>query len=541
MTAAATLANALWLASGLRAARRFGAALRDPHQAQDAWLRRQLQRHAASAFGRAHDFAALRGTADFVRRVPLADYTGIVTAITRVAAGERDVLAVGPVTHLAPTSGTSGAQKLIPFSPALQEGFDAAVSAWMHDLVRQRPALAAGPAYWSVSPLDGDAHGSLAAHARAFTGAIPVGFADDADYLGSGVAWLVRRALAAPSALRHVRDVSTFWRLTALALLRQRQLRLISVWHPSFLELLVAAAADSWASLLEAIDTGDCPWIDALPRSERGGWRTAANPARASELRRMGPDDWGRWWPRLQVVSCWGAQAAEPGWRALVARLPGVLVQPKGLLATEAVVTIPIGDAHPLAVTSHFFEFLDDDGTPRLAHEVERGRQYEVVVSNGGGLWRYRLGDVVQCTGHVHATPAFRFLGRAGRVSDLRGEKLGEAFVASAIRAAWPGPELPAYVAIRPWIDGPLAGYDVLLSDEAVPDAEDLRERLLDRVEQALAANPHYALARRVGQLQRLRLIVVSRGEGSRALERAGGRLGDAKPKLLLDLAGAPD
>ncbi len=534
MSALAALANTLWLATGIGAARRFAAALRDPGGAQAAWLSRQMQRHAASAFGQQHDFAALRTPADLARRVPLVTYADLVPAIDRVRAGARDVLAVGPVTHLAPTSGSSGGRKLIPFSPGLQAAFDAAVSPWMHDLVRQRPDLVAGPAYWSVSPLDGapDDDGASAHHSA---GAIPVGFADDADYLGSGAAWLVRRALAAPSTLRHVRDVASFWRLTALALLRRRELRLISIWHPSFLELLVDAAAAEWAPLLAAIEGGDCPWIGALPAADRGGWRTTPDAARAAELRRAGPGRWERWWPRLQVVSCWGAQAAEPGWRALVRRLPHVLVQPKGLLATEAVVTIPMAGVHPLAVTSHFFEFLAEDGTVRLAHEVERGRHYEVVVSNGGGLWRYRLGDVVECTGHLFATPTFHFLGRAGRTSDLRGEKLGEAFVASAVRAGWSGDELPAYLAVRPWTGANAAGYDLLVSSEAIPEGADDRERLVGRVEEALAANPHYALARRLGQLRPLRLVVVSPHEGRQGLARGTGRLGDAKPRLLLD------
>jgi hypothetical protein len=268
----AAVASTLWLASGLGAARRFREALGDPSAAQGAWLRRQLARHAASEFGQSHDFAALRTPADFVRRVPLCRYDDIAPAVARVRRGDRDVLATGRVTNLAPTSGSTGARKLIPFTASLQGGFDAAVSAWMHDLARQRPALVAGPAYWSVSPLaDEDAESP----GTGSSGAIPVGFADDADYLGAGSAWLVRQVLAAPSSLRHVRDARDFWRLTALALLRRRDLRLISVWHPSFLDLLVTAAAESWRELVDAVASGDCPWIEALPPRARDGWRVA--------------------------------------------------------------------------------------------------------------------------------------------------------------------------------------------------------------------------------------------------------------------------
>lgn len=530
MSAGAAVANTLWLTTGIGAARRFHRALGDPGATQTMWLQRQLQQHAASAFGQAHDFGALRTVADFVRRVPLSTYDDVAPAVERIRRGEGDVLSVGLVSHLAPTSGSSGARKLIPFSASLQAGFSDAVCAWMHDLARQRPALIAGPAYWSVSPLsDVDTAGEDAR--QAVPDEMPIGFADDADYLGQGAAWLVRQALAAPSSLRHVRDSEAFWALTALALLRRRSLRLISIWHPSFLDLLIEAAARQWPLLLDAIASGECPWIDALPPGARAGWRVAPDPRRSRELRHIGSEGWSAWWPRLQVVSCWGEQGAEAGWRTLVRRLPHVLVQPKGLLATEGVVTIPLGSAHALAVTSHFFEFLDAHGEVRLAHQLERGVQYEVIITNGGGLWRYRLGDVVECTGHLQATPTLRFLGRAGRVSDLRGEKLSEPFVAETLRTIWGDAGPPNYAALRAWSDRSRAGYELLVSDEVVVASASAAAQ---RLETALCANPHYALARRLGQLDDVRAVRVPRDTALADIEAHAGRMGDAKPRVLI-------
>ena len=528
MNAGAALANALWLARGLGDARRFTRALADPRAAQDTWLRHQLARHAASEFGRTHDFASIRNPADFARRIPLTDYAGIAPHLQRIRLGARDVLACGRVTHLAPTSGSTGARKLIPFSASLQRGFAAALGAWMLDLARHRPAIVGGAAYWSVSPLaEPDDEDSPSPDA------IPVGHADEADYLGGASAWLVRQTLAVPATLRHVSDMPAFWSLTLLALLRRRDLRLISVWHPSFLDLLVGAAGASWPELLEGLSSGECPWVHALPSAARGGWRSSPDPARAAELRRIGPDDWSRWWPQLQVVSCWGEQAAEAGWHRLRRRLPHVLVQAKGLLATEAVVTIPLGADRPLAVTSHFFEFLDQQGSVRQSHQLVRGGIYELVVSNGGGLWRYRLGDIVECTGHVRATPSLRFLGRAGGVSDLRGEKLSEAFVAEALRGLWPAAARPAYVALQARESNGTAGYTLLVSTESLSAADaDLGTRL----ESALRANPHYALARRLGQLDVLRVVPVTADHACAELAAHSGRLGDAKPRVLVSV-----
>lgn len=539
MNPGSALANVLWLASGVGHVKLFGDALSNPAAAQQDWLRAQLVRHAASDFGQRHDFAAIHDVASYVRQIPLTEYGAIERDIRRIANGEADVLARGPVTHLAPTSGSTGGRKLIPFSPSLTNAFNAAVFQWLFDLVRQRPGIMAGPAYWSISPLaepeprpDGIHPSGVPAQPAgvpAQPAGVPIGFADDADYLGGSRAWLVREVMAVPSSVRAVSDTRAFWRLTLLALLRQRGLRLISIWHPSFLDLLTNAAEEVWPELVGAVGSGMNPWEDALSPASRPAWLANPDPGRSAELKRIGAREWPRWWPQLQVVSCWGEQAAEPGWRALVRRLPQVVVQAKGLLATECVVTIPWQDDKPLAVMSHFFEFLDEGGEPRLAHQLVPGRSYEVVVTNGGGLWRYRLGDVVECTGHVEATPSLRFVGRA-RVSDLRGEKLSEAFVAGVLAALWPANRRPSYAALKACDRDGHAGYELLVSPDGFSSGSELGPRL----DMALAANPHYALARRLGQLSPVTVVIVSADASVEELRAVRGRIGDAKPQVLL-------
>src|SRR6185369_1456475 len=98
-------------------------------------------------------------------------------------------------------------------------------------------------------------------------------------------------------------------------------------------------------------------------------------------------------------------------------------IQSKGLLATEAFVSIPWEAQHPVAVMSHFFEFASANGEILLAHELRHGETYSVIVTTAGGLWRYRLGDLVEVDGLAAATPSLRFLGRGTSVTDLCGEK----------------------------------------------------------------------------------------------------------------------
>ena len=61
-----------------------------------------------------------------------------------------------------------------------------------------------------------------------------------------------------------------------------------------------------------------------------------------------------------------------------------------------------------------------------------------MIVSQKGGLTRYRMNDRVQVAGRYRATPCLRFVGRASEVSDLVGEKLHERFVREALEREFP-------------------------------------------------------------------------------------------------------
>ena len=119
-------------------------------------------------------------------------------------------------------------------------------------------------------------------------------------------------------------------------------------------------------------------------------------------------------------------------------RLGDVAIQGKGLLSTEGVVSIPIakGKDPMLAVCSHFFEFRDEKGNVYPAYDLRKGETYEVILTNGGGLYRYITGDMVQITGFMGGAPQMKFIGRAGRLSDLVGEKLTEYHVNQALEKA---------------------------------------------------------------------------------------------------------
>ncbi len=129
-------------------------------------------------------------------------------------------------------------------------------------------------------------------------------------------------------------------------------------------------------------------------------------------------------WPGLALVSAWGDAYSEAPSRDLRTRLPDFEFQNKGLIMTEAVVSIPIGGQNALAYQSHFFEFVRL-GTEELLWpwELKVGDLVSPVLSTGSGLLRYRSDDVVEVSGFLGQVPCLRFRERAKCV-DLVGEKL---------------------------------------------------------------------------------------------------------------------
>ncbi|MFY9825951.1 MAG: GH3 auxin-responsive promoter family protein, partial [Thermoanaerobaculia bacterium] len=256
----------------------------------------------------------------------------------------------------------------------------------------------------------------------------------------------------------------------------------------------------------------------------------------------LAPTDYTAIWPRLRLLSCWADGPSAPYAAELARRFPGVTLQPKGLLATEAFVSLPlVGRAGAaLSTAAHFFELLADSGEPRLAHQVEKGATYSVVVTTGGGFYRYQLHDVVEVVGFVGEAPCLRFVGKTDQVSDWFGEKLNERFVAGVLRGLFERHRLePSFALLAPErASGRSAGdlrYALYL--EIGLEAGHLADpaALTAELDRALSENFHYAYCRRLGQLAPPRIAPVVDGQERylRACQRQGQKMGNVKPSML--------
>jgi hypothetical protein len=537
------VANSLWLLANLPQAFAFRRALGDAAKTQERVLLEILQRHRHSDFGRRHRFAEIQSIADFQQRVPLATWEDFATDITRIAAGEKQVLTGDPVTLLEPTSGSTAASKLIPFTGRLREEFQRAIAPWLVCLFLARPNLFGGPAYWSLTPVSREDERS--------PGGIPIGFEEDSEYFGRWQRRLVDKLMAVPSLVRRIPDMESFFYVTLLFLLRRRALRLISVWNPTFLSLLLERLPE-WAERLAGdIADGRISTPKPLPEPLATALRALNRPdrKRAQQIRQaLQPggttgDLHTRLWPKLRLISCWTDAGAARFIPDLQRLFPRAEIQGKGLIATEGIVSFPLDlqGAAALALRSHFFEFIhQDSGDLHLAHELEKGDRYSVVLTTGGGLYRYRLHDLVEITGHRRACPILKFIGKEAHISDRFGEKLNERHVREALdRCAGRENTDPAFAMLAcEERDGRFA-YTLFIEGRVV--SEEILHRMGGNLEEDLRENYHYRYCRDLGQLDPVRVFRIREGGREAYLEHCrnlGQRLGDIKPSALHRLSG---
>ncbi|HMC65976.1 MAG TPA: GH3 auxin-responsive promoter family protein [Gemmataceae bacterium] len=534
--------NTVWMWKCAGEARAFFRASRHVAQAQADVLVQILHRGRATDFGRAHGFCHIHGPRDYQQHVPLSCYEDYAASVRRIAAGETGILTADPVELLEPTSGTTQGEKLIPCTGSLRRQFQRAVAVWVYDLFRHRPALRHGRAYWSISPALGPRRYSSAG--------IPIGFEDDAAYLGAVDRFALSRLVAVPSAIACLDDMETFRYCTLLRLLATSDLTLISVWNPTFLTVLLGPLENWHERLCFDLAHGQLSAPVPLPPSlaHRLALRDPDRAAKLAAVFRSGlswPEKLQRLWPRLALISCWGDAAAARSLPVLRGLFPDVEIQPKGLLATEGCVSFPLlGRAAPaLAVRSHFFEFQEsqsrnDRSACRLAHELDLGGRYFVVLTTAGGLYRYQLRDEVEVVGFENECPLLRFLGKADLISDLVGEKLAEPHVRAVLDRLFAEHDLtPPFAMVVPINDRP-PHYRLYLQAQA-QDRDFTWPGFEADLEAGLQENPYYRYAIRLGQLARIDVEVLDPlGEpGWLIYERAcmarGQRAGNIKPAAL--------
>ncbi len=470
----------------------------DINKIQTEYLMRLLKKNSRSLYGRKYDFQSIRSYEEFAGRVPLAVYEDFEPYINAIAAGEEQVLTEESVILLELTSGSSGSRKLIPYTKTLKKEFQRGIKPWLYDIYSNVKNVDSGKSYWSITPVTAG---------KSYTqSGIPVGFEEDAEYFGAIGQEVMRRLFAVDGSVRFVKDMQDFYIKTAVQLVSCKELTLISVWNPTFLTLLCDSMVDNRTEIAEQ-----------LSESRRQEFFDALSKKRFDCL-----------FPDLKMISCWADGSAASYIGDVQKYFPDVYIQPKGLLATECFTSFPlVGEQGArLSLYSHFYEFRRlTDGAIVTADMLSLG-EYEVIVTTGGGFYRYCIGDIIEVLeAYPDAPPRIRFLRRTGICTDLFGEKLTEEFARG--------------VCIRLNI----ADKFCLLAPEGkryqlYTTAPGVTSAMLDK---ELRESYHYDYCRRLGQLKEAEVVKIKgnpQGIYIGRMVEEGMRAGDVKPAYLSKKSG---
>lgn len=434
--------------------RRFQKDLAQPEVAQAKLLKKLLGDLARTAYGKELGITKNDGYGTFAAKVPIRTYETLEPWIRRQVETGRPILTPHRIVHVEPTSGSSGPVKHIPYTSQLLQSFSNMFRIWSYDQLRYGFKPEMGRIFMSISPSVGD-----------------TGFADEREYLKEPLRSLVSPFLVLPP---RDTDATSFQLNLALTLLKETNLEIISIWSPSYLLVLLEYIQENKASLILSL------------------------PLRQQILLQNNHISWEALWPNLKLISCWDNALAEPLANRLRVLFPNVQVQGKGLLATEAPMTVPLiaATGHLPLLSEVFLEFETAEGRIKRLHELSLGEQVQVIVTQQGGLTRYRLNDLVEVRDSYRNTPSFAFIGRSNQVCDLAGEKLNESFVYQALLPLIPS----GYFLLVPYQEEAL-GYVLLTSGR--------QDHLAEKADKALCKAYHYRLARNLAQIVPLQNIQV--------------------------------
>lgn len=459
--------NLLWFLSTLPGWIRFRLACLFPKQTQQQILQKILKQNRDTHFLTENEFD----------RLAPRKYEDFLPYIESMMQGRKNVLTAEDPILLEPTGGTTSGTKLIPYTFALKKEFQRAIDPWICGLFMKWPSLLFGRHYWCITPsttLETDSE-------------IPIGFDTDAAYLNRSQQILMDHILAVPDEIKKCTDPISAEYLTLFYLLKSKNLRLISIWHPSLLVIQLKTLKIRFDELIHTLETG------GLPDDIKSPIPVLKHPRRARQLREMGFNP-ARIWKRLKIISCWAGASGQEWIDQLELMFPTVTIQPKGLIATEGISTIPLGTKENIAaVGSHYYEFENEESKERLPlWNLEKGAVYHLILTTGGGLYRYCTHDLVKVSGMFGKTPCLEFQTRNNMTSDLVGEKIALS-QAQLICSSIPIPR--TFALIAPEAVGNSFRYVLYLEAMNPVPLDDFFEKELNQ-------NFHYHHARNIGQLE---------------------------------------
>jgi hypothetical protein len=456
-----------------------------PGEVQEAQFQKLISRGRLTAWGAAHGYEDLHSYADFQARVPVSSYEQLFPWIERSIAGAPDVLWPGRVSWFAKSSGTTNDKS--KYIPVTEESLEDCHYKAGQDML----AL-----YFAHKP-----------DSRLFTGkSLSIGGTHTLHPLNP------HARLGDVSAVI-LENLPVFYEMVRAP---RKEIALMADWEQKLIAMEQEIIFDDITSIV-GVPTWTLVLINRLLDKMQISSRNLLEIWPNLELYIHGGVSFDPYRPQFEAISgghlsfldCYNASEG----------FFGVQLSPE---SRDLLLLLDCGV---------FYEFipLEDLGTDAPpAHtldEVDLHRNYAMVISTNGGLWRYLIGDTVMFTGKSPYT--FRVTGRTRQFINIFGEELMVDNADTAITTACQ--ETGALV--RDYTAGPVfpdaqgqGGHEWLIEFERMPDSLDRFGWVLDQTLKAI--NSDYEAKRHAGlALQMPRIQIVPDGTFHHWMKNRG-RLG---------------
>ncbi|MBQ8029136.1 MAG: GH3 auxin-responsive promoter family protein [Clostridia bacterium] len=402
---------------------------------QEKLLKKLMRQNKSTLYGKEKGFEKVKSVEDYQQFIPLSKYEDYEDYVWRMANGEKGLITNRWIRRFTESSGSTGRSKLVPLSGSAEWNcqcfsFSAPVGCAVKYFKRKGKFL---------PPQRGMLTAEISA--RKLPGGATVSCLSSIPLLN--LKPIVRFFTSSPMEVMFPEnDVDMNMHYVKLRFaLQDEDISYLGTIFITTLESMFFYLENNWEMFCKDIETGTIDESIVMPEHIRKKLlkKLKPQPKRAAFLRgefEKGFDD--PIIPRIWKNCGWLYGMGTGALSHYAARLrryigPEMPIHYLGYAATEALMAVPVElDSFEYVILPHngFFEFLPLDapeGTrPLTISELKVGEEYELILTNLSGFYRYRIEDVVKVTGYYHQSPKITFCYRLNQIANISGEKINQ-------------------------------------------------------------------------------------------------------------------
>lgn len=496
-------------------AKAFENATIDPIRAQKKILFKYLARNKDTIYGKKYNFSKVKSIDDYRLLVPMSDSESVFPYVEMIKKGEDNVLTRDKVVFFGLTSGTTGKPKLIPVTNFSRRKKAETMALWAYYISKDYPDILKGKVLAIINPED-----------EAFTER-GISYGAESGHAYKNMPSVVKNFYAIPHAVYHIQDYEARY-YSILRFAMAVNITTLATLNPSTIVLLCQKIEKYQDKIIDDIEKGTIDRDMSMPSSIRKELEKILKPdkKRADKLRAILAEKGELlpkyFWPDLELIECWKGGTVKVHLKELPQYFGNVPIRDFGCLSTEARSSIPmtdVGAGGVLAITTNFYEFIpkEDIGKEQkaflLADELEKGKEYFLIVTTPGGLYRYNIDDIIKVTGFYNSTPVIEFIQKGLNAVSMMGEKLYESQVDAAINRALDKHKLLAkFFCASSQSENP-PRYNLLIEFERSIQPQEAQELLISIEEEFRRENSEYKYVRDSQLLKAPVLKILKKGE----------------------------